>query len=145
MRISDWSSDVCSSDLGRLSSAKWWSARSSGWKTSKTRRGVSNQRAGTFSIGWQERQAQNARRFRAGRKFVGTARTAPTLAPRRSARRLAHFRFVSDLCRGEPRRYTVAPLYTAEPAAHSTARPRHSETYRKPILSSTKRRVGKKC
>src|SRR3546814_3415215 len=49
---------------GRLSSAKWWSARSSGWKTSKTRRGVSNQRAGTFSIGWQERQEQNARRFR---------------------------------------------------------------------------------
>src|SRR3546814_766427 len=119
---------------GRLSSAKWWSARSSGWKTSKTRRGVSNQRAGTFSIGWQERQEQNARRFRAGRKFVGTARTAPTIARRRSSRRLAKFRFVFDLCRGEQRRDTIAPFYTADPAALSIARRRKGEPYRKPIL-----------
>src|SRR3546814_9949560 len=77
---------------------------------------------------------RSARRFRAGRKFVGTARTAPTIARRRSSRRLAKFRFVFDLCRGEQRRDTIAPFYTADPAALSIARRRKGEPYRKTIL-----------
>src|SRR3546814_4671017 len=64
---------------------------------------------------------RSARRFRAGRKFVGTARTAPTIARRRSSRRLAKFRFVFDLCRGEQRRDTIAPFYTADRSEEHTS------------------------
>src|SRR3546814_16969916 len=42
--------------------------------------------------------------------------------------------FVFDLCRGEQRRDTIAPFYTADPAALSIARRRKGEPYRKPIL-----------